>query len=79
MPGSPAENRYGQRGGGWLPELGHGEAPFGVVDGGRRQPCPEPVYVRCDCGYSWVVPSTAAKPCERCGESFTRVNIPRSA
>lgn len=76
MTTGAAGNRYGMRGGGWIPALVNGQAPFGVVKGVRKT-CPEPIHVRCMCGYWWVVPSTAAKPCERCGEPFVRVRIDR--
>lgn len=74
MTTGPAGNRYGVRGGGWAPDLVDGQLPYGVVDGVRKT-CPTPLFVRCFCGYWWVAPSTAAKPCDRCGEHFVRVTV----
>lgn len=77
MPTSAAERRYGRRGGGWKDAVPQAlqDAAFAAAAGRG-----EVVLVYCDCPWPcWVVPSTAAKPCERCGEQFVRVPLPRSA
>lgn len=79
MSATSKANRYGQQGGGWIPDLIDGQLPFGVVNG-IRQTCPTPVFVRCFCGNFWVTPNTAAKPCDRCGEPFVPIVVePRTA
>lgn len=78
MSATSKGNRYGARGGNWLPELVGGQAPFGSIDG-QRQDCPEPVLVQCSfCGWRfWVTPADANKPCHVCNEKVLSVEIPR--
>lgn len=73
------DTRYGRRGGRWMSQNDPAlfEGAYGIVDGAKGR-CPTPIHVRCFCGYFWVVPSMAAKPCDRCGEPFITVE-PRSA
>jgi len=64
-----ASNRYGRRGGNWLPALVDGQKPFGVIEGVRTT-CPDPVFVVCACqvvdGW-WVMPGDVGKRCDWCG------------